>query len=55
MYMDDIKIFVKNEGELETLIYTMGIYSQYIGIKFGIEKQGMSIRKNMTEGIELPN
>ena len=28
MYMDDIKLFAKNEKELETLIHTVGIYSQ---------------------------
>ena len=38
MYMDDIKLFAKNEKELETLIHTIRIYSQDIGMKFGIEK-----------------
>ena len=28
MYMEDIKLFAKNEKELETLIQTMRIYSQ---------------------------
>ena len=37
MYMDDIKLFAKNEKELETLIHTVRIYSQYIGMEFGIE------------------
>ena len=37
MYMDDIKLFPKNEKELETLIHTVRIYSQNIGMKFGIE------------------
>ncbi len=27
MYMDDIKLFVKNEKELETLIHAIRIYS----------------------------
>ena len=38
MYMDDIKIFAKNEKELETLILTVRMYSQNIGMEFGIEK-----------------
>ena len=38
MYMDDIKLFVKNEKELVTLIQTIRIYSQDIGIECGIEK-----------------
>ena len=32
VYMDDIKLFAKNERELETLIHTVRIYNQDIGI-----------------------
>ena len=38
MYMDDIKLFAKNEKELKTLIYTVRIYSHDIGMEFGREK-----------------
>ena len=38
MYMDAIKLFAKNEKELETLIHVVRIYSQNIGMEFGIEK-----------------
>ena len=38
MYMDDIKLFAKNEKELETLIHAVRIYSQDIGMEFGMEK-----------------
>ena len=38
MYMVDIKLFAKNEKELEMLRKAMKIYNQDIGIKFGIEK-----------------
>ena len=38
MYMDDIKLFAKNEKELKTLIHTVRIYSQDIGMEFSIEK-----------------
>ena len=59
MYMDDIKLFVKNEKELETLIHTVRIYSRDIGMKFGIEKCAMLVMKSgkrqMTDGMELPN
>ena len=59
MYMDDIKLFVKNEKDLETLIQTVRIYSQDIGIEFGIEKCAMLVMKSgkqhLTDGIELPN
>ena len=45
MYMDDIKLFAKNERELETLIHAVRIYSQDIGTEFGIEKCAMLIMK----------
>ena len=57
--MDDIKLFAKNERELETLIHAVRIYSQDIGIKFGIEKCAMLVMKSgkrhMSDGMELPN
>ena len=59
MYMDDIKLFAKNEKELETLIHTVRIYSENIGIEFSIEKCAMLVMKSgkqhRTDGIELPN
>ena len=59
MYMDDIKLFAKNERELETLIKALRIYSQDIGMEFGIEKCAMLIMKSnkrhMTEGIPRKN
>ena len=57
--MVDIKLFTKNEKELEILIQPIRIYSQDIGMEFGLEKCAMLIMRNgkrqMTEGIELPN
>ena len=59
MYMDDIKIFAKNKTELETLMQTIRIYTQDIGMEFGIEKCAMLVvkkgKKEITEGIELPS
>ena len=59
IYMDDIRLFAKNEKELETLIHPNRIYSQDIGMQFGIEKCAMLVMKSgkqhMTDGIELPN
>ena len=59
MYMDDIKLFAKNEKELETLIHAVRIYSQDIGMEFGIGKCAMFIMKSgkrhMTDEMELPN
>ena len=59
MYIDDIKLFAKNEKKLETLIHTVRIYSQDIGMEFGIEKCVMLVMKSgkrhRTDGMELPN
>ena len=45
MCMDDIKLFTKNEKELETVIKAMNIYSEDIGIEFGIEKYALLIMR----------
>ena len=59
MYMDDIKRFAKNEKELDNLIHAVRIYSQDIGMEFGIEKCAMLVMKtgkrHLTDGMELPN
>ena len=59
MYMDDIKLFAKNEKELGSLIETVRIYSQDIGMEFGIEKCAMLVMKSgkrhILEEVELPN
>ena len=41
--MNDIKIFAKNEIELETLIQFFGIFNRDIGMEFGIEKCAVPI------------
>ena len=46
MYIDDIKLFAKNDKELETLIHNVRIYSQDIGMEFGIEKCAMLVTKS---------
>ena len=57
--MDDIKLFAKNEKEQETLIHAVRIYSQNIGMEFGIEKCAMPVRnsgnRHMTDGMEQSN
>ena len=54
LFIDEIKVFAKNEKVLETLIVTVGIYSEYIVMKF--EKCAILIMRSgkryMTEGIE---
>ena len=59
MFMDDIKLFAKTEKELETLIHAVRIYSQDIGMEFGIEEYVMLVMKSgkrhLTDGMELRN
>ena len=50
MYMDDIKLFAKNEKK--NWKQAVRIYSQNIRMEFGIEK--CAILK-ITKGMELPN
>ena len=49
----------KNEKELETLIHAVRIYSQDIGMEFGIEKCAMLViksdKRHLTDGMVLPN
>ena len=56
--MDDIKLFSKNEKELEIMIHTVIIYIQNIGMEFCIEKCAMLIMKrgkrHLIDGMELP-
>ena len=59
MYMDDIKVFTKNEKELKTLIQAVRIYRQDIRMEFGIENCAILRIKNgkrrMTEGKDQLN
>ena len=53
MYMDDIKLFAKNEKVMETLTHAVRIYSQDIGMELGIVMK--SGKRHMTDGMELLN
>ena len=57
--INHLKLFAKNEKELETLIQAIRIYNQDIGMEFNIEKCSMLIMKSgkwyLTKGIEQPN
>ena len=59
MYMDDIKLFAKNEKERDNLIHPVRIYCQDIGMEFGIEKCAMLVmesgKRYLTKGMGLPN
>ena len=57
--MDDLKLFGKTEGQLETLINSVRVFSSDINMEFGIEKCGILVMKKgkyaKSDGIKLPN
>ena len=46
MYIDDMKLLTQKEKELETLIQSVRIYIQDIGMEFGIEKCTIQVMKS---------
>ena len=57
-FMDDLKVYGKDEKELETLLNIVKGYSDDIKMSFGLEKCGMLVMKGglkvKSEGIKLP-
>ena len=45
LYMDDIKLFSKSKMALDSLIQTLRIFSEDIGMQFGIDKFAMFVMK----------
>ena len=45
LFMDDLKLYGKNMKQLDTLINTVRIFSNDIGMKFGLQKCGVLIMK----------
>ena len=52
-------MYGKSENEIRELLYTVQIFSQHIGMEFGIKKCGVIImnrgKVKSTDGIELPS
>ena len=59
LFMDDLKLFGKNEREIDSLVKTVQVISKDIGMEFEIKKCGVVIMKrgklSKTDGIALPN
>ena len=59
LFMDDFKLYAKTSSQLDSLIQTVRIFSNNIGVKFGIEKSAVLIVKRgkmtQSEGITLPD
>ena len=58
-FMDDLKLFVKNEDQIDNLVNTVRIFSEDIKMEFGLPKCGVLIMKRekvvKSEGISMPN
>ena len=58
LFMDDLKVYGKNANQVDTLVNTIRVFSEDIGMKFGIKKCAVLILKRgkVTEnrGIQLP-
>ena len=59
LFMDDLKLYGKSGNEIKGLVSTVEVFSQDIGMEFGIKKCGVIImnrgKVNSTDGIELPS
>ena len=59
LFMDDLKLFAKNEKGLDSLVQTVRVFSEDIGMEFGIDKCAMLVLKRgkfeRSEGIQLPD
>ncbi len=57
--MNDLKLFAKNETEIKFLVQTVRIFSDDIGMQFGLEKCASMTKKRgkrvHSDGIVLPN
>ena len=57
--MDDLKLYSRSEKGLDSLVQTVCVFSEDVGMEFGIEKCAMLVMKKgkivKSVGIELPN
>ena len=59
LFMDDLKLFAKSKNKTDSLAQTVHIFSEDIGMQFGIKKCGILIidkgKVIRTDGIRLPD
>ena len=58
LFMDDLKLYGRNEKEINSLVRNVRVFSRDISMDFGIKKCAMMVMKrdnlDMSEGIRLP-
>ena len=59
LFTDDLKLFAKNEDQIDSLVNTVKNFSEDIKMKFGLPKCGVLIMKRKkavkSEGISMPD
>ena len=59
LFMDDLKLYSRSEKGLDSLVQTVRVFSEHIGMEFGIEKCAMLVMEKgkivKSVGIELPD
>ena len=59
LFMDEVKLYRRNEKGLDSLVQTVRVFSEDIGMEFGIEKCAMLVMEKgktvKSVGIELPD
>ena len=59
LFMDDLKLFAKNEDQIDNLVNAVRVCSEDIKMEFGLPKCGVLIMKRgkvvKSEGISMPD
>ena len=59
LFMDDLNLYSQSENGLDSLVQTVCVFGEDIGMEFGIEKSTMLVMEKgkivKSVGIELPN
>ena len=59
LFMDDLKLYSRSEEGLDSLVQTVRVFNEHIGMEFGIEKCAILVLEKgkivKSVGIELPN
>ena len=59
LFMDDLKLFAKNEDQIDNLVNAVRVFSEDIKMEFGLPKCGVLIMKRgkvvKSEGISMPD
>ena len=59
LFMYDLKLYSRSEKGLDSLVHTVHVFSQDIGMEFGIEKCAMLVMEKekivKSVGIEIPD